>query len=87
MKTKKKIIICICSRKLNRDLLNLLDSISKNIYPKRINVKVLIVINNSIKILSTQKRKIKQSEVVDLAPPLLFSEPKAPRKFWLLIKL
>ena len=61
MKTKKKIIICICSRKFNRDLLNLLDSISKNIYPKRINIEVLIVINNPIKISSTQKRKIKQS--------------------------
>ena len=61
MKTKKKIIICICSRKFNRDLLNLLDSISKNIYPKRINIEVLIVINNPIKISSIQKRKIKQS--------------------------
>ena len=62
MSLKKKIIICICSRKFNKNLLNLLNSISRNVYSKKkVHLKVLIVINNAIKISSFQKTRIKKS--------------------------
>ena len=55
---KDKIIISICSRSFNNNLLNLLKCIHKNFLFSNLNLKVLIIFNSSKKIQNLQKKLI-----------------------------
>ena len=58
---KDKIVICICSRNFNDNLVNLLQNIFENQINYNLNIKVLIVFNNYKKIDSLQEIAIKKN--------------------------
>ena len=58
---KDKIVICICSRNFNNNFVNLLENIFENQISYNLNIKVLIVFNNSKKINSLQEKAIKKN--------------------------
>jgi len=58
---KDKIIISICSRSFNNNLLVLLNCIYKNWQFSNLNIKVLIIFNGSKKIQNLQKKLIQKS--------------------------
>jgi len=58
---KDKIIISICSRSFNNNLLILLNCIYKNWQFSNLNIKVLIIFNGSKKIQNLQKKLIQKS--------------------------
>ena len=57
---RDKIVVCICSRKFNYNLVKLLQNIFENQINYNLNIKVLIVFNNSKKINSLQEKAIKK---------------------------
>ena len=58
---RDKIVVCICSRKFNYNLVKLLQNIFENQINYNLNIKVLIVFNNSKKINSLQEKAIKKN--------------------------
>ena len=58
---KDKIIISICSRSFNNNLLILLNCIYKNWQFSNLNIKVLIIFNNSKRIQNLQKKLLQKS--------------------------
>ena len=58
---KDKIIISICSRSFNNNLLVLLNCIYKNWQFSNLNIKVLIIFNGSKKIQNLQKKLIQKN--------------------------
>ena len=57
---KNRIIVSICSRSFNNNLLKLLNTINQNHNAFNLNIKVLITFNNLKKINQDQNRFIKK---------------------------
>ena len=64
---KNKIIVAVCSRNFNKNLLNLMDDIYLNSMSSKFDLEVLIVFNNSKTIMQNEilllTKKLKETNV------------------------